>query len=204
MPSVTRLPDIHEWYSPERVAAEEAIWAEGQHYLMNAKRIQTLCDARFLTTIIEFGCGTGWIPTVLSRDLDYLGLDANPYMLKIARTKSDATFVRWDFRFPYDRATDLACSFAVLKHFSLTDWPVMLRRMLQNARFGLFNQHCLQDDRTPFDDGKEWHSIWPRNSDILAAIEAYGHILISRDDSIIDPLVGAPETYFVTQRRSNA
>lgn len=197
-------PDIHKWYTEDRVATEEAVWTEGQHYLENARRIQRVCDEHLLTSVAEFGCGTGWIPTVLPMDLSYAGYDANRFMIERARKKSPLTmFILHDIRIPTTVAPDLACSFAVLKHFSLDDWPGILRNILRNARFGLFNHHCLPNGIAPFDAGTEWHSSWPCEDDINRAVLSAGHQIIDRDDTHIDPIVGHPESYFVTQRRSD-
>jgi SAM-dependent methyltransferase len=198
------FPDIHNWYTFDRVITEESNWARHKPYERNVKLIQSVCDQHLLTRVIEYGCGSGWIAPLLSRDLSYTGLDANPHMLTLARTKSRHEFVQHDIRQPFARPADLACSFAVLKHFSLADWPGILANILRQARFGLFNQHCLPDSFTPFDAGHEWHSCWPRNCDIEAAVLAAGHKIIWRDDSTIDPVVNAPESYFLTQQIGDA
>jgi SAM-dependent methyltransferase len=198
------FPDVSQWYTPARVAAEEAIWAEGQHYLENVRRIEAICDSQSLATVMEFGCGTGWIPKSLDPSLIYtMGIDNNPHMLALAREKNPGVrFVQADIR-RLDAligTAELTCSFAVLKHFSLTEWPTILRNILFRGRFSLFNQHALPDSREPFDAGTEWHSSWPRRCDILAAVEAAGHEILDWDDSHIDPGVGAPESYITTRR----
>lgn len=204
MSTVPTFPDISQWYTPERVAVEEDVWATGEHYCENALRIYGACQVYGLRTLIEFGCGTGWIPKALDPSLIYVaGIDKNPHMLEYARKKNpNVRFICADIR-DLDvmvLSADLVCSFAVLKHFSLSEWPVILRKILSRGRYGLFNQHALPDDRAPFDAGTEWHSAWPQRCDILAAIAGAGHEVIAWDDSHVDPKVGAPEAYITTRR----
>lgn len=203
MSTTLTLPDISQWYTAERVAEEERVWAEGQHYKENARRIESVCDKYNLATVLEFGCGTGWIPRVLDPTLLYIaGLDANPHMIALARAKNPHhRFILHDIRYPIAMGGELCCAFAVLKHFSLADWPLVLSNILSRAHYGLFNMHALPDDREPFDAGTEWHSSWPRRCDIVAAISAAGHIVIDWDDSHLDSGVGAPEAYITTRRR---
>lgn len=200
------LPDISEWYTADRIAAEEAIWTQGAHYIENARRIKEACRVHGLHTIVEAGCGTGWVPTVLSPHLTYLaGIDRNPSMLAIAREKSPAIarrFHRYDLRYASSLPVfaDLVCSFAVLKHFSLDDWPIVLREILSLGRYGLFNQHSLNDGRTAVDVGVEWHNIWPTYDDVVQAIESAGHEIIEWDDTHIDEGMGSAEVYITTKR----
>lgn len=198
------LPDICEWYTEARVEAEEGIWTDGQHYLENARRIEEACRVYRLHTIIEAGCGTGWVPTALPTSLTYLaGVDKNPHMLARARAKSPGIpFLKCDLRDLRASflSADLVCCFAVLKHFSLEDWPGVLERILSVGQYGLFTQHVLSDGRPRVDLGIEWHNIWPTYSDIVAAIEEAGHEILEWDDTHIDAPVGAPEVYITTRR----
>lgn len=201
------LPDISKWYTPDRVAVEDAIWIEGQHYRENVQRIAEVCRSRHLRTVMEFGCGTGLVAANLPASVEYLmGIDDNYHMLERARERnSKLEFIHADIRTLQGPAhgtlqADLVCSFAVLKHFSLSEWPAILRIILAHGTYALFNMHALPDDREPFDAGTEWHSAWPRRCDIVAAISAAGHKVIDWDDSHIDPLVGAPEAYITTRR----
>jgi predicted TPR repeat methyltransferase len=197
------LPDVSQWYTPDRISAEEDIWLAGEHYRENARRITDICHAQNLRTVLEFGCGIGLIPSVLPPEIEYVGgIDANYYMIQRAEARNPTiSFAHADIRKTDGRVqVDLVCSFAVLKHFSLVEWPTILSKILAHGRFALFNQHALPDTREPFDAGKDWHSAWPRRCDILAAISAAGHEVIDWDDSHVDSGVGAPEAYITTRR----
>jgi predicted TPR repeat methyltransferase len=203
MEAQVKLPDVSQWYTPERIAAEQEIWLAGQHYKENAGRIAHVCREYSLFTVLEFGCGTGLIPGALPPDVSYMaGVDANPHMIEMASGRNpNHTFVQSDIRDLKGAAqADLSCAFAVIKHFSLAEWPAILQIVLAHGRYSLFNMHALPDDREPFDAGKEWHSAWPRRSDIIAAVSAAGHKVLSWDDSHVDPGVSAPESYIVTRR----
>lgn len=198
-----KLPDVSQWYTPDRISAEEEIWLAGEHYRENAGRVVEVCYAHNLTSIMEFGCGIGLIPSLLPPDLTYVaGIDANHYMIQRAEARNpNISFVLADIRQLQGAShADLVCAFALLKHFSLTEWPSILKIILSHGDYALFNQHALPDDRTPFDAGTDWHSAWPRRCDILSAISAAGHKVIAWDDSHVDLGVGAPEAYITTRR----
>lgn len=200
------FPDISEWYTPERVAAEEKVWAKGGDYRRNAEKIIEVCKKYGLWSVIEAGCGTGWIPGELRDTKIYywFGVDKNPEMLRLARAKNPGKFfVRGDLRNLRNLGpAHLVCSFAVLKHFSLEDWPWVLKSILSIGTFGLFTQHMLDDGREPFDAGREWHSIWPTRQGIVDAVTAAGHEVLDICDGTLDPVVNAPEVYVVTRRRT--
>lgn len=202
-PITSLLPDISNWYTPDRISVEEELWLAGEHYKENVTRITEVCRTRKLRTVMEFGCGVGLVARALPPDIEYMaGIDANRHMLERAEARNPSlTFVCADIRTLQGAAkADLVCAFALLKHFSLAEWPVILRKILAHGDYGLFNQHALPDDREPFDAGEDWHSAWPRRSDIIAAISAAGHKVIDWDDSHVDPGVGAPEAYITTRR----
>lgn len=200
------FPDISDWYTPDRVAVEEAVWSEGKYYLQNARRIEAICRRFHLHYIVEAGCGTGWIPFALDPLLHYAaGIDKNPHMLARAIEKNPgALFLQMDLRdlTSLQLPCDLVCSFAILKHFSLTEWPTILRSILSIAKYSLFTQHALPDSRAPQDSGTEWHSCWPTRAGILSAVASAGHEIIDWDDSHWDAGMNAPEAYITTRRRS--
>jgi len=85
-------------------------------------------------------------------NIKYVGIDKNPHMLEIARSKNfgkNKLFLRLDIREVTGRSFDLVTSFGVLKHFSLEEWPDILKKMLSFGKFGLFTQHALLRNRYP-------------------------------------------------------
>lgn len=202
------LPDISEWYTLERIEAEEILWEESGAYLEYSQRISEVCKLYGLTTVMEIGCGTGWVPSVLDSSLKYVvGIDANPHMVDKSKKKNpDKEFLQCDIRTIPDRfSVDLVCCFAVLKHFSLSDWPLRLRDILRFGRFGLFDQHVLMDGRTAMDipggGNEKFHSIWPTYSDVILSVKNAGHEIVRFDQRFrFDEGVGAPEVMIITRR----
>lgn len=73
-------------------------------------------------TVVDLGCGSGRLAVALARDLevDYLGLDVVPALLRYARSKSPASY-----RFELNRtltlpmpadSVDLLCAFSLFTH----------------------------------------------------------------------------------------
>jgi SAM-dependent methyltransferase len=203
MSTAITFPDISEWYTPERIAAEEPSWRAGGE--RNAYKISALQGQFPIQTIVECGCGTGWVPYFLSPTHPYIGLDKNAHMLGYARVRNPSlSFIQGDIHNAahLSVSADLVCSFSVLKHFSLTDWPVCLRNILSVGRYALFTQHILPNDREPMDIGTEWHESWPTRSMVEQVIADAGHEIIAEDASHMNEAVGAPEVYLTTRRKS--
>ena len=201
---MTTFPDISEWYTPERIDAEEPLWSAGPYH-DNAQRVTDVCSRYNLSSVIEAGCGTGWIPTALSPSLGYIGIDNNPHMLFRARDKNPSrVFIQSDIRLlkPSLISADLVCSFAVLKHFSLTEWSSVLSAILSIGQYGLFTQHVLLDDRPAMEVGTEFHHIWPTKPELMQAIASANHEVLDLDYSAMDHGIGAPEAYVTTKRKS--
>ena len=212
----SRLPDISEWYTSERIEAEEILWEGCEAYKEYSQRIFRICRENGLSTVLEVGCGTGWVPTVLDPSLDYTGVDKNACMISKAKTKNPGKrFIQSDIRklreSPVSLRSDLVCSFAMLKHFSLDEWPSILIELLFFGKFGLFDQHVLLDGRSSIDvpgedlkTGEKFHGIWPTRSEIVSAVENAGHEILDFDDTFrFDNGVGAPEAMITTRRKEN-
>lgn len=201
-------PDISDWYTPERISAEEPQWEQGAAYKNYVQRILQVCRLYDLHSVVEVGCGTGWIPLALDSSLLYIaGIDKNPYMIDRSRKKNPGkTFIECDIRDMGGLlvSADLVCSFAVLKHFSLAEWSARLRDILRLAPYGLFTQHVLLDGRSSMNTGDDgFHVIWPTRSEVLQAINDAGHELLSLDEhSLYNEEVGAPESIIVTRRKA--
>lgn len=206
------FPDISEWYTPERIAAEEPIWEKNKDYVEYTQKILTVCKAHNLVTVIEVGCGTGWVPLALDSSLTYLaGIDKNPYMLERARAKNPGkTFIQRDIRSlnGLEPLADLVCSFSVLKHFSLAEWAQRLRDVLTLGKFGLFTQPCFTDDRPPRDipglnedDSEGFHGYWSNSLELAQAVRDAGHEIIEFDGKFrFDDAIGGPEAMITTRR----
>jgi SAM-dependent methyltransferase len=206
-----KFPDIADWYTPERIDAEEPLWATGKSYLEYASRIHSVCRDNNLSSVVEIGCGTGWVPTVLDSSLQYLGIDKNPYMLERCRAKNTGKlFLQCDIRnlHALNLSCDLVCSFAVLKHFSPQEWVACLNEVLGLGRFALFTLSIFTDGRETLDiPAKDEHGIeqhhgtWATLEEAERAIESAGHRIVDADyQHRFDRGIGAPEVMFTTRQ----
>lgn len=203
------FPDISEWYTPERIDAEEPFWKDGAAYREFADRILKTCRSNGLKTIIEVGCGTGWVPSALDVSLDYLaGIDKNPHMIARSKSKNPTKrFIQCDIRdlHTLNVSADLVCSFEVLKHFSLSEWNFRLKDILALGKFGLFTLSIVVDGRASFDlpgeVGEGFHGIWLTPDDVVRAIQEAGHRVVEMDSTYrFDEGVGSPLAMFTTER----
>jgi SAM-dependent methyltransferase len=206
-----RLKDVSEWYTPERVEADEVLGAATTSggYYDYAAWIEKVCHEHKLKTVIEVGCGAGWVPSVLSKGIQYMtGIDSNEHMLAKARARCpNVNFVQQNIRHLKAPSADLVCCFGVLKHFHLDEWHKILAAVLSLGKYGLFCQHVLMDARASVDvpgcdeqGVPQYHDIWVCYTDLDQAIADAGHQIIKFDDTFrYDAAMQAPEAMIVTK-----
>lgn len=170
--------DYSVWLTPERLAAEERLWKEVAIYRLYADAVLRTCEEEGCRSVLEIGCGTGWVPTLLPSEIDYTGVDANEGCLALARQKSGARFLNADIRGLQHRPVDLVCSFAVLKHFALQEWTGVLARVLSFGRIGLFTMNVGPFDRDDFEQG--FAHTWIGQETLEAAVAAAGHRIVDQ------------------------
>jgi hypothetical protein len=108
-------------------------------------------------TIIEFCCGTGWIPYDLPLQVDYTGIDANKGCIELAlkRNPDRRKFLLTDVRTiiaPVDN--DMGLGFSCLKHFTLEDWELVYGKLLRSSKKTLttiyLQPHCCEEQQHPY------------------------------------------------------
>jgi len=208
---VERLKDVSEWYTPERVEADEVLGAATTSggYYDYAAWIEKVCHEHKLKTVIEVGCGAGWVPSVLSKGIQYMtGIDSNEHMLAKARARCpNVNFVQQNIRHLKAPSADLVCCFGVLKHFHLDEWHKILAAVLSLGKYGLFCQHVLMDARASVDvpgcdeqGVPQYHDIWVSSKDLTAAVTGAGHRILQLDVGFRwDGAMDAPEAMIVTE-----
>ena len=191
------LPDFSAYLTGDRLAHEDAMWAETRYYERNAANI--LAAARLFNfgdsfQLIELGCGSGWLPSALPSAIAYVGVDSNPGVLALARGRNypERRFIECDIRAFACPPADLVCSFAVLKHFGLGEWEDIFRRMLRLGACGLFN--ILTSDGEPFDDGTEFHRSRVTEATVARVVAEEGRVIARRET--IDAVEGGAECLF--------
>lgn len=172
------LPDYSQWLTPARLAAEEHQWADPElrtwPIFVNWV-LHVLQDANVLS-MIEFGCGTGWVPKALPADLQYVGVDANPHCLALAMEKNPTRwFSRNDIRNPQALTFDLACAFSVLKHFGLHEWDAVVKNVVSAGHVCLFSMPVGPEDK---EDGAEFPHTWVTAAHLQDAVAAAGHMVV--------------------------
>ncbi len=170
-------PDFSEWLTEERFLHENESWEKDRVFESYAQEINLACHSFKLKTILEVGCGAGFVPGDLDPVLIYSGMDRNPLCVLAAWNRNPkAEILLADIRTFSHELVDLVCSFAVLKHFSLEEWPVILQKILSLGKYSLFTIQ-LREER--LDDGEEYHHIWVQKKDLESAIRQAGHKIVS-------------------------
>lgn len=168
--------DYADWLTPVRLEIEERLWEQVAIYRLYAEALQRVLEVEGCRSVIELGCGTGWVPTRLSSDLDYLGVDANPGCLALARRKTSFPFLQADIRQLETPVRDMVCAFAVLKHFALQEWQEIVVRMLALGRVGVFTMNVGPDDLD--DSSHGFPHTWVSRETLEWAIRAGGHDIV--------------------------
>lgn len=149
---MTSVP-YNDWLTRERVATEESHWSDevakskgNWQYARAVARAISLVQQR--PTVVEFGCGTGWVPRLLAdfatsgapylRGLVYVGYDLNDECLRLARGRPTHTtmhvqFAQMDMRSAVKTHAPghIACCFAALKHLPISEAKRMLADLLR-------------------------------------------------------------------------
>lgn len=176
------LPDISEYYTPERAAHENKQWTLTQGYKKNAAFLLPLIERFKIRSVIEFGSATGHLAGEIPPDVEYLGVEPNDHFRKMAQEKlseAGTKFVKGDVRtFPNGGVTvpaDLSMAWAFLKHFGLPEWDAILTKILSHGKYGCFDVQVADRD---IDDGVDFHHVWVTEAHVLGAVEGAGHDLV--------------------------
>lgn len=148
------MKDYSEFLTEEKIAIEEVAWAVGMHNPKMAGLVEKVCTNHNLTTVIEFGCGTGWVPSHLPMTLDYIGVDKNPLCVQNAKKRNPLrTFIQSDIREFSHPQRDLVCSLSVLKHFRPEEWKDIFTRIMKLGKYACFTMSIgpkIVNDGTEF------------------------------------------------------
>src|SRR5690242_16105072 len=173
-------PDYSKWLTYERLQAEEVQWADPdtRTWPEFVDWIRNIAQAdEDVQSIVEFGCGTGWVPANLPAELHYVGIDSNPHCLALAMKKNRGRlFSLADIRDNHPLTYDIACAFSVLKHFELHEWDTIVAKVLRcGVRYGLFSMPVAEDTK---DDGIMFPHVWVTEQRLVRAVEKAGHTLM--------------------------
>lgn len=179
-------PDYSDWLTPEELAKEDAEWvrdAENQS-IYRANLIMDVVREHQITSVVEYGCGSGLIGPLLPKSVKYKGVDKNEGCLNTANARkngnSNLTYLYGDMRSP-GMPCGLVCSFAVLKHFGVYEWVNVLSGILKTAHYGLFDVQLSHGD--PRDDDFEFYHTWVSQWMLDRAVEVGGHRIVKTVDT---------------------
>lgn len=172
--------DYSVWLTPERLELEEKQWAEVRIYELYASHLMRVVVEERCKSVLEIGCGTGWVPTRLPESLEYVGVDANDGCLALAAQKNPTrSFLAGDVRSLSWHRSDLVCSFAVLKHFALSEWSEVLAKVLSFGRVGLFTMNVGPSNMDDFEQG--FPHTWVSRETLARAVWDAGHRMVSAE-----------------------
>jgi hypothetical protein len=147
----------------DKLAEEDAAWLRDhtQEREEVAALVNRIISENDIETMIEFGCGTGWVGQVLPPHVWYTGVDGNSECVAIAQErnrKPTSDYKHGDIRQHRDTLHDLVCSISFLKHFGLHEWEGVMDQFLSFGRYAIFTLQLTDGD--DYDDGTEYHHVW--------------------------------------------
>lgn len=184
MDEMMKFPDISEYYKDKAKATSEEIgWIQGETWERNAEWLSALLRENGVKTVYEAGCASGLLARALPPDVAYVGVDNNPHFIDWARKRTgelpNRVFLLRDVRnFRWDGPTENVAGvcFSFLKHFSLEEWPLILKKVIGNLQHGAFTVQVA--DRS-LDDGKDFHHVFVTLDQVKEAVKKAGHEIVS-------------------------
>jgi len=181
------MKDISEYYVGDLAIAEEKAWDEVKEYKRNYAQLELALSEFNAKSVVELGCGSGWIARELPAGVRYVGFDKNPTFLGWAKGKNrpDRTFVYRDVREispawlkENHGEFDLACCFAFLKHFGLHECDDVLMLLLSLAPRAVFDIQITDRD---IDNGTDFHHVFVTKQRLEQVVAAGGHRIVNRN-----------------------
>jgi SAM-dependent methyltransferase len=179
--------DYSEFLTPEKLEIEEEGWAEGFHNKKMADLVTSVCDDHDLITVIEMGCGTGWVPFYLPQNLLYLGVDKNSLCIQKAWAKNFKIAARRhisfvcddirDFILP-DAPFDMVVSLSVLKHFRPEEWQYVFIKIMEKGDYACFT---MSIGPNIVNDGVEFPHTYITKELLLESLELAGKKILTEE-----------------------
>lgn len=189
-----KKPDYCDFWTPEWAAVEDTAWQREKAYVRYANLIRGVMNERSLRSVVEIGCGAGYVGDELKSEFDYLGMDGSSIMIDMARSKfPKATFAHANLRdIEWENKADLVVCFAVMKHFGLADWKQMFHKVVRSAPLALVHMQVRKNPYPSVDDGTLFHHHWINEAELSAAIAEIGYQTVSVLEETDAEVPGAP------------
>ncbi len=186
--------DGYNKWLEEHLEETEAVWAK-----LDRSEVIAAIEKYEPLSVIEFCCGTGWIPKGLNDATVYRGIDANWNCLAYARKKNPEVtrkFTHADVReIEVPVRVDMAVAFSCLKHFTLVEWDGVYAKVLQSGKRTLTSIFMSSQD-----EENERHGF-PHTSVTLKRVERVmkenGHRLVQI--FTLPPISKEPEPLVLTE-----
>lgn len=159
-----------KWLTPERLLIEEAHWGmeavkhRGPH--QNAGAVSEAMITFGGSTILEYGCGTGWIPWLLREEykqviFSYHGIDNQELCLEVARERCPLDY--WSKADILESIPvvgyDIVCTFSMMKHIPLGKWQEVWTKVQEAAPIVVAGLNMCRHIG-PVDDGDAYVHNW--------------------------------------------
>ena len=187
------MPDYSEGLTQNRVVETEIEWSK-----MDRKKLWATIIDLDPESVIEFCCGTGWIPMGLPPDIKYLGIDANRQCIALASAKnfeSRVFFVQDIRKTPETEVRDLSLAFSCLKHFPLAEWDDIYSKVLSLGRMSLTSIFMGPEDHE--DETRGFPHTQVTMDRVIRVAKDAGHSIVRV--FTLPPLNKQPEPLVLTQ-----
>jgi len=177
---MSKLPDIAEFFTPDRALNEEILWILGKPWQPRLEFMKPFLEEYQIKSIVEFGCRSGLLAEQLPKDIQYTGFEKNKWFLQKARARNnlnknmrfpDWDEIAWGFGNPM-----LAMSWDDLKHRSLEDFDDDLALTINGRDNAAFNVQLCDEE---FDDGEKYHHSFVNLARVEKIVKDCQHIVRS-------------------------
>ncbi len=172
-----RLPDMTDYYTPDRALAEEVQWCVKGHW----KPVVTFLLPRLrdyeVKSLVDFYPATGHVARQIPEEIDYLGLEPNEWFLKKAKMRCPNRAFQPDSVRTYEGPgkDDLAMAFFHVKCYRLEEWNDIVSKILAKGKYGAFDMQVADRDH---DNGVEFHHVYVTEERLSRAVAGAGHEIV--------------------------
>jgi len=177
---MSKLPDIAEFFTPDRALNEEILWILGKPWQPRLEFMMPFLEEYQIKSIVEFGCRSGLLAEQLPKDIQYVGMERNKWFRQKARARNNLkeNFIFHDWtKFSWAESNhELAMFWDVTKHLSLEEFNKTLDLLVRVSDNSAFNVQICDEE---FDDGEKYHHSFVNLARVEKIIKDCAHIVRS-------------------------
>lgn len=196
--------DYSEWLKQgENLENEDRAWLKDhtEERQEVSAIVQNVISSHNVDSMVEFGCGAGWLGNMIQPFVSYTGIDANEGCLALANERKRnpmALYLQGDIRKTLGSGCDLVCAFSFLKHFGLHEWEGVMDQFFSFAPLAVFTLQLT--DGEDEEDGTEYHHVWIGPETLKGALRHH-EVLLTRE-MWKDPNSDKRDVLFVVKRKA--